>query len=81
MTAANERKDKVPPAVMSGEPEKELEERLRRHPDDDNAKADVGSDQSMDASDPPSVVRPGNNEPAPSSTSPAETGGDGGSCD
>ncbi len=73
MTAANERKGKVPPAVMSGEPQKELEERLRRHPNDDSAKVDVGSDQSMDASDPPAAAQPGcADEPVPSSGFPEE---------
>ncbi len=57
----------VPPAVFSADPEAELEERLRKHPHDLNAKADVGSDESMDASDPPSVQQPGNDEPPPSS--------------
>jgi hypothetical protein len=36
-----------------------------------NAKADVGSDESMDASDPPSVQQPGKDEPAPSSGFPS----------
>jgi hypothetical protein len=65
------RKD-VPPAVFSDDPEAELEEELREHPQDASAKVDVGSDESMDASDPLSVVRPGSGEPAPSSGSPEE---------
>lgn len=65
------RKD-VPPAVFSDDPEAELEEELREHPEDASTKVDVGSDESMDASDPPSVVRPGTGEPAPSSGSPEE---------
>ncbi|MBA3526862.1 MAG: hypothetical protein M3438_02040 [Pseudomonadota bacterium] len=81
MGNSNDNTRRPPPAVLSGAPDEELENKLKRDPDDKDAKVDVGSDQSMDASDPPSVVRPGNNEPAPSSTSPAETGGDGGSCD
>src|SRR4028119_1504248 len=49
----------VPPPVLSGDPERELEQKLRRNPDDDDAKVDVGSDESMDASDPPSSSQPG----------------------
>ena len=58
----------VPPAVNSGDPERELEQKLRRNPDDHDAKVDVGSDESMDASDPPAAAQPGcDNEPVPSS--------------
>lgn len=66
----NERRDKrgdPPPAVLSEGPEAELEEKLRRNPTDRDAKVDVGSDESMDASDPPSVVQPEHDEPVPSS--------------
>jgi hypothetical protein len=63
----NEDKDKVPPPVLSKAPEKELEEKLKRNPADKNAKVDVGSDESMDASDPPSAAQPGCDEPVPSS--------------
>ena len=59
---------KVPPAVHSGAPDRELERRLRKNPHDKDAKADVGSDQSMDASDPSAAAQPGTGgEPAPSS--------------
>lgn len=59
---------KVSPAVHSAAPDPELERRLRKNPDDDDAKADVGSDQSMDASDPSAAAQPGTgDEPAPSS--------------
>lgn len=45
-----------------------IRERLKRHPDDPDAKLDEGLDESMDASDPPSVTSPGaSREPAPSS--------------
>src|SRR5919106_389135 len=44
-------KHKAPPAVHSAPPERDLEQKLKRHPDDKNLKADVGSDESMDASD------------------------------
>ena len=53
---------------MPRAPDKELERKLKRNPDDPDAKADVGSDESMDASDPPSATQPGqNDEPVPSS--------------
>ncbi|HEY6049392.1 MAG TPA: hypothetical protein VIV07_10155 [Sphingomicrobium sp.] len=58
----------APPPVISGEPERELERKLKRNPHDDDAKVDVGSDESMDASDPPAAVQPGqSDDPAPSS--------------
>jgi hypothetical protein len=57
----------IPPAVFSEDPDSELEEKLREHPDDANAKVDVGSDESMDASDPPAAVQPAGGEPVPSS--------------
>jgi hypothetical protein len=61
-------KKKVPPPTLSGAPERDLEEKLKKHPHDADAKADVGSDESMDASDPPSSSTPGSTrEPAPSS--------------
>lgn len=65
---ARDKDDKIPPPVLSGQPERELEERLKKHPDDADTKVDVGSDQSMDASDPPAAAQPGSNDdPAPSS--------------
>jgi hypothetical protein len=58
----------APPPVISADPEKELEQKLRRNPGNEDAKVDVGSDESMDASDPPSSSQPGcDNEPVPSS--------------
>jgi hypothetical protein len=61
-------KEKLPPPVLSAPPERELERKLKRHPGDLDAKADVGSDESMDASDPPAAAQPGSNDdPAPSS--------------
>lgn len=59
--------DKVPPPVISNPPERELEEKLKKNPDCEQAKVDVGSDESMDASDPPAASQPGGNEPVPSS--------------
>ena len=67
MNETDEKKRRPPPAVQSRGPEAELEEKLRKHPSDSDAKVDVGSDESMDASDPPSVVQPEHNEPVPSS--------------
>lgn len=71
MTANDDKKpkdDEAPPApTLQGEPERELELKLKKHPEDLDAKADVGSDESMDASDPSAATQPGGNEPAPSS--------------
>ena len=62
---------KCPPPVLSDAPDREMERRLRKHPDDLDAKADVGSDESMDASDPPAAAQPGQtDEPVPSSSFP-----------
>jgi hypothetical protein len=62
------KKDKPPPTVHPAPPERDLERELKRNPGDPNLKADVGSDESMDASDPPSSTQPGrSDEPAPSS--------------
>lgn len=64
----DKKKDTPPPAVHSAAPERDLEQELKRNPDDPNLKADVGSDESMDASDPPAAVQPGGkDEPVPSS--------------
>ena len=61
-------KKETPPPVISAPPERELERKLKRHPNDPDAKADVGSDESMDASDPPSATQPGcSDDPVPSS--------------
>ena len=58
----------VPPPVTSADPDRELERRLKQNPDDLDAKVDVGSDESMDASDPPATAQPGcSDEPVPSS--------------
>ena len=58
----------LPKPVLSADPEKELEQQLTDHPDDADAKIDVGSDESMDASDPSAAAQPGSDkEPAPSS--------------
>ena len=44
-----------------------LRQRLRDNPEDADAKIDVGSDESMDASDTPSTSAPGSDRPMPSS--------------
>jgi hypothetical protein len=60
-------RDAVPPPA-SADPDAELERKLKRHPEDLDAKADVGSDESMDASDPPAAAQPGqSDDPVPSS--------------
>ena len=57
-----------PPATVSAPPEQRLEQKLKANPDDADAKVDVGSDESMDASDPLAAVQPGqSDEPVPSS--------------
>jgi hypothetical protein len=62
------KKETPPPPVLQREPERELEHKLKRNPDDQDAKVDVGSDESMDASDPPAASQPGRkDEPVPSS--------------
>jgi hypothetical protein len=64
-----------PPPVISADPERELEQRLRKNPADLDTKVDVGSDESMDASDPPAAAQPGqSDEPVPSSGFPEGTG-------
>ena len=57
----------IPEATQQAPPDAALELNLKKNPDSDSAKVDVGSDQSMDASDPVAVTAPGGNEPAPSS--------------
>ena len=58
------------PPTLSAEPDRELELKLKKNPQDADLKADVGSDESMDASDPSSATQPGGSEPAPSSSFP-----------
>ena len=68
MTDVPDKKDRrPPPATHQRNPDSGLEEKLRENPSDQDAKVDVGSDESMDASDPPSVVQPESDEPVPSS--------------
>jgi hypothetical protein len=75
VTDTKDKKQDLPPATQQREPEPELEEKLKAHPEDEDAKVDVGSDESMDASDPSSAVQPAHEEPAPSSDSPEERRG------
>lgn len=63
------------PDMPKDEPSEELEEELAAHPEDADLKVDVGSDESMDASDPSSATQPGgpgHDEPVPSSGAPRE---------
>ncbi|MGZ2412943.1 hypothetical protein ACUXST_002385 [Sphingomonas sp. F9_3S_D5_B_2] len=68
MSEGQDKQTPPPPPVFSAPPERSLERKLKHNPDDLDAKADVGSDESMDASDPPSAAQPGqNDDPVPSS--------------
>lgn len=67
MTDTAKKNDRPPPVVEQDNPEHELEEKVRRNPENKGAKVDLGSDESMDASDPLSVVQPQGEEPVPSS--------------
>ena len=58
---------KIPPASQSAAPDREIELKVKKQTDDKDDKADLGSDESMDASDPSSATQPGSSEPAPSS--------------
>jgi len=68
--------DNAPPPTLSGAPDRALEIKVKKHPDDEDAKVDLGSDESMDASDPISTTQPGSSEPAPSSSFPEKKSGD-----
>lgn len=57
----------APAPTLSGAPERELELKLKKNPDSKDAQVDVGSDESMDASDPVAATAPGGNDPVPSS--------------
>lgn len=41
------------------EPSAELEKKVRKHPENEDLQVDLGSDESMDASDPPTSTQPG----------------------
>ncbi|MEQ7873152.1 hypothetical protein ABDK56_03990 [Sphingomonas sp. ASV193] len=53
--------------TLPDDPSRALELKLRQNPEDKDAKVDVGSDESMDASDPVAATVPGDSEPVPSS--------------
>lgn len=72
MNDTSQNKRRPPPVVEQDHPEHELEEKVRKHPGNQEAKVDLGSDESMDASDPLSVVQPQGEEPVPSSGFPEE---------
>jgi hypothetical protein len=64
----NKKTSTAPAPALSGDAARELEHKLKRNPDDQDAKVDVGSDESMDASDPTAASQPGQkDEPVPSS--------------
>ncbi|MEO8453533.1 MAG: hypothetical protein ABI454_00085 [Sphingomicrobium sp.] len=56
--------DKAPAPTLSGDAARELERKLKHNPDDQDAKVDVGSDESMDASDPTAASQPGQKDEA-----------------
>ncbi|MBA3668024.1 MAG: hypothetical protein H0W65_09910 [Sphingomonas sp.] len=65
---SHQRDKATPPTpTQSGAPDREIELKVKKNPHDKDAKADLGSDGSMDASDPSSATQPGSSEPAPSS--------------
>ena len=66
----------LPAPTLSGAPDRALEIKVKKHPEDEDAKVDLGSDESMDASDPISTTQPGSSEPAPSSGFPEKNSGD-----
>ncbi len=66
----------TPAATEQKAPDRELELKLKKNPEDLDSKTDVGSDESMDASDPIAATQPGGNEPAPSSSFPEESSHD-----
>ena len=63
-----------PPPTLSGDPDRAIELKVKKHPEDKDAKVDLGSDESMDASDPSSAAQPGtSSEPVPSSGFPEKS--------
>lgn len=71
MTEADTKRAENHPAThpdQSAMQDEDINQRLEENPDDPDAKLDAGLDQSMDASDPPATVQPGDDgEPVPSS--------------
>ena len=70
------RDKKLPEPTLPGAPNRDLEIKVKKHPEDEDAKIDLGSDESMDASDPISTTQPGSSEPTPSSGFPEKKSGD-----
>lgn len=69
----SENREKQEPAEASVQaaPSREIEIQVKKNPDDEDAKVDLGSDESMDASDPSAASQPGStSEPVPSSSFP-----------
>lgn len=71
MTEADNKHENERPAThpdQTAMQDEDINKRLEDNPDDADAKLDAGLDQSMDASDPPAIVQPGDDgEPVPSS--------------
>ncbi len=67
-----DRQAAAPAPTEQKAPDRELELKLKKNPEDLDSKTDVGSDQSMDASDPIAATQPGGNEPVPSSSFPEQ---------
>lgn len=71
MTEAQFKRSEEHPAThpdQSAMQDEDINQRLEENPEDPDAKLDAGLDQSMDASDPPATVQPGDDgEPVPSS--------------
>ena len=56
----------APPPVREAH-DAEHEKALTRDPSHEQAKLEIGLDESFPSSDPPAIVQPGDGEPAPSS--------------
>ena len=54
------------PRQQAGQ-DKSIAKRLGKHPESKDAQLDNALDETMDASDPPSITQPGRGDPAPSS--------------
>ena len=72
--ADEDRPDAQHPAQQAGQ-DQSIAERLEADPHDDDAKLDAGLDESMDASDPPSLTQPGRSDDLtiPSNSNPDAT--------
>lgn len=70
---SNDNEPATPKATLSGAPTREIELKVKKDPRDKDAKADLGSDESMDASDPSSATQPSAKGPVPSSGFPEDS--------